>query len=201
MKPEHRGTRVLRAEAVAHDGGVDTARGAKLGDLFQKVIMRVEEEESRGAKESTIEPRSDRGFDIGDGVGESERELLHGGRAGFANVIAADGDGVPLRQLAAGPGEQIGDDAHRRARRINVGPARDVLLQDVVLNGAREFAQVGALLLAPPVHKASRMAAVELIVIDVVTSSSGMPSKESLHVGAANEIATPTRPTSPAARG
>ena len=44
------------------------------------------------------------------------------------------------------------------------------------------------------------MAAVELIVIDVVTCSTGMPSSR-IRMSASESIATPTRPTSPAARG
>jgi hypothetical protein len=39
-----------------------------------------------------------------------------------------------------------------------------------------------------------------LIVIDVETSSSGMPSKR-ISMSASESIATPVRPTSPAARG
>ena len=44
------------------------------------------------------------------------------------------------------------------------------------------------------------MAAVALIVIDVVTSPSGMPVEQGLHV-VELEIGTPTRPTSPSASG
>ena len=80
-------------------------------------------------------------LDVGDGVGQREGHFLNRRGAGFANVIAADGDGVPFGQLAGGPGEQVGDDAHGRARRIDVGAARDVFLQDVVLDGAGELAQ------------------------------------------------------------
>ena len=46
----------------------------------------------------------------------------------------------------------------------------------------------------------SRIAAVELIVIDVVTLSSGM-SASSSRMSAIESIATPTLPTSPSARG
>ncbi len=47
---------------------------------------------------------------------------------------------------------------------------------------------------------ASRMAAVALIVIEVVTWSSGMPRKRSARSSTVS-IATPTRPTSPSAIG
>ena len=49
------------------------------------------------------------------------------------------------------------------------------------------------------VHR-ERHDAVQLMVIDVVTSSSGMPSK-SISKSSSVEIATPSLPTSPRARG
>ena len=49
-------------------------------------------------------------------------------------------------------------------------------------------------------YSSSRMAAVELIVIDVVTLSSGMPAKSS-RMSSTESMATPTLPTSPSARG
>ena len=52
------------------------------------------------------------------------------------------------RHLTSAVGDQIGGQAHRRARREDVGAARDVLLQDVVLDGALELARRHALLLA-----------------------------------------------------
>ncbi len=137
----------LGAETVAHQVGVDAAGGAELGDLFQKIVVRVEEEGEARREGIDGQAGRDRRFDVGDGVGEGEGHFLHRGGAGFANVIAADRDGVPLRHLAAGPGEDVGDDAHGRARRIDIGAARDVLLQDVVLDGAGELAAVRALAL------------------------------------------------------
>ena len=47
-------------------------------------------------------------------------------------------------------------------------------------------------------YSASRMMAVALIVIEVDTRSSGMPSK-SRDMSSSESMATPTRPTSPAA--
>ena len=55
--------------------------------------------------------------------------------------------GFQLGISAAAPRENIGDDAHRRAHGIDVRAARDVFLQDVVLHGAGEPAQIRALLL------------------------------------------------------
>ena len=51
-----------------------------------------------------------------------------------------------LGSSVAAPGENVGDDAHGRADGIDVGAAGDVFLEDVVLHGAGEFCEVGALL-------------------------------------------------------
>ena len=51
---------------------------------------------------------------------------------------------------------------------------------------------------ASATYSASRIAAVELIVIDVETDSSGIESKRT-RMSSSESIATPTRPTSPEA--
>ncbi len=48
--------------------------------------------------------------------------------------------------LVGAVAEEVGDDAHGGARREDVGAARDVFLEDVVLDGAGELADVRALL-------------------------------------------------------
>ena len=167
----------------------------------RKLLCALKKNERRGAKASTSRPASMAALDIGDGVGQREGHFLNRGGARFANVIAADGDGVPFGQFAGGPGEQVGDDAHGGAGRIDVGAARDVFLQDVVLDGAGDFARGRRPGCARPGRRStSRIAAVELMVIDVVMSASRMPSK-SRCMSASEQMATPTRPTSPAARG
>ena len=55
-------------------------------------------------------------------------------------MIAADRNRIPLRHLAFAERHDVGDDAQRRARRIDVGAARDIFLQDVVLHRPREGA-------------------------------------------------------------
>jgi hypothetical protein len=52
---------------------------------------------------------------------------------------------------------------------------------------------------ATAMYKPRRMIAVALIVMDVETRPSGMPSKSS-DMSSIESMATPTRPTSPAAR-
>ena len=105
----------------------------------------LKKNDSRWPKRVDVQSRGAGGFDVGDGVGERERHFLHRRRAGFADVVAADRDRVPLRHLALAEREDVGDDAQRRFRRVDVGAARDVLLEDVVLNRARQARRARAL--------------------------------------------------------
>ena len=97
-------------------------------------------------------------------------------------------------------GEGVGDQPHRRPRRVDVGAARHVLLQDVVLDGAAQHCRTPRPARRPPTRRAGAgSAAVALIVIDVVTLSSGRPASSS-RMSASESMATPTLPTSPSAR-
>jgi hypothetical protein len=51
-------------------------------------------------------------------------------------MVTGDGDGIPFGHVFVGVGEDVGDDTHRLRRRINVGTARDVFLQHIVLHRA-----------------------------------------------------------------
>ena len=117
----------------------------ELGDLFQEIVVRVKEEGKSRRKGVHIQAGCNGRADVSDGIGEREGDFLYGGRASFANVVAADGDSVPFGYLAGRPGEQVRDDAHGRARRVDIGAARNVFLQDVILDGSGDLGQIGAL--------------------------------------------------------
>ena len=93
------------------------------------------------------------------------------------------------------------DQPKRRLGGIDVGAARDVLLEDVVLDGPAAAARRATPCSSPTTtYIASRIAAVALMVIEVETRSSGMPRKRSCRSSTVS-MATPTRPTSPSAIG
>ena len=92
-----------------------------------------------------------------DRVREGERELLHRRRAGLANVIAGDRDRIPVRHLRRAEAEDLGDEREDRLGRIDVRAARDVLLEDVVLDRAAQLrARDAALLGDDDVHREQR---------------------------------------------
>ena len=139
--------RIRGAEAVAHDPGPQAAGGAELRDLLEEVVVRVEEEGEPLAEVVRREPRRDRRLAVGDAVGERERQLLRGARPRLADVVPGDRDRVEARQPLRAVGEEIGREPHRRARREDVVPARDVLLQHVVLHRAAQLLAGNALAL------------------------------------------------------
>ena len=90
---------LLGAEALGHQPVPDAAGGTELGDLFEEVVVGVPEEAETGRERVDVHAGGDRRFDVGDAVGDRERDLLHGRAAGFADVVAGDRDRVPLRHV------------------------------------------------------------------------------------------------------
>ena len=88
---------VLRAEGLAHLPRPDPPRRPVLGDLLEEVDLGVEEE--RQARREIVDVQSplDGLLDIGQAVLEREGELLLGGRARLADVVAGDRDRMPAR--------------------------------------------------------------------------------------------------------
>src|SRR6185436_8468164 len=87
-----------------------------------------------------------RSLNVGDAVGKSKGNFLNSSRAGFANVIAANRDRVPIRHLTRAKHKSVGDEAQRRSRRVNVSAPRNVLLKNIVLQRALEFVETDMLL-------------------------------------------------------
>ena len=113
----------------------------------KKSMCALKKNESRGAKSSTSSPRSIACLHVGEAVLERERQLLLGGRAGLADVVAGDRDRVPARHPLGAPLDHVGDQAHRRLDREAPLLLGDVLLEDVGLDRAAERLRRDALLL------------------------------------------------------
>ena len=136
--------RVFRVEGF-DDLGPQQAGGAHLGDFHEVVFpLRPEERESR-REGVDVDAGGDAGAEVFPTVGESISHFEVGGGAGFLHVIAGDRDRVELGHVAGGELEDVGDDFHRGSRRIDIGVAHHIFLEDVVLDGARELVEGGAL--------------------------------------------------------
>ena len=139
MKAQRLGERFAGAELLPQQARPYPARGTKLGHLLEEVIVRGKKEGEARRCQIHIEARGAQRFQVGAPIGQSEGHLLHGGGPGLAHVITGDGDRVPCRQIFGGPGEQVGNQAQAVPQGVDVGAARDVLLQDVILYRAREL--------------------------------------------------------------
>ncbi len=132
-------------DAVAVAGGLVPERDqrAHLAHLLDEPHAGVDEE--RDPRHHLVEPLGRHLAGVAHRVEHRdrgrhrERDLLHRCRAGLLQVVAADVDRVPARDARDGVGDQVGGQPHRLGRRERVGPAGEVLLDDVVLGGATEL--------------------------------------------------------------
>src|SRR6187402_1690940 len=73
MEAQLHRTRIGRAETIAADEGPQPPGGPELGDLFEEVVVRVEEEGESLAEAVDVQARLSRRFDVGDRVRKRER--------------------------------------------------------------------------------------------------------------------------------
>ena len=146
MEAHQPGARVLGPVTVAKLARPDPAGGAVLRDLLEEVDVGVEEEGEARSEVVHVEAALHRRLHVGEPVGEREGELLGGGRAGLADVVAGDGDRVPLRHLTGTELDHVDAEAHRRLGREDPLLLRDVLLEDVRLDRPAETIVRDALL-------------------------------------------------------
>ena len=78
------------------------------------------------------------GFHVGHALGDGEGQLLHGVGTGFAGVITADGDGVPVGNVLGAELHHVGGELESRAGRQRKGLLPVKLLERIVLDGAAQ---------------------------------------------------------------
>ena len=146
MGPQRQRFRILGAESANELTPQQTA-GTKLGHLHEEVHPDAPEERQPRRERVDVQAGVEAGLEVVDTVGECVGEFEIGCGTGLLDVVAGNRDGVELRHVRAGVGEDIGDDPHRGLRRIDVGIADHELFEDVVLDGPGEFLRRHALLL------------------------------------------------------
>ena len=124
---------LLRAEALLEQLVPHPPRGAELRDLLEEVEVRGEEQEDRGANASMSRPRSSAALMYSMPFASAIATSWTAVEPGVADVVAAELDGLPARQVVRAVLDDVDGEPQRRARREDVGPAGEVLLQDVVL--------------------------------------------------------------------
>src|SRR5258708_4299841 len=82
--------------SMAYAACPEASRRAVLGDLFEQIVKRIESERQLGKEVEHVGSRIARGLNVGDGIARGKRHILIRGRAGPADVVARDGNRVPL---------------------------------------------------------------------------------------------------------
>src|SRR5260370_30118267 len=125
---------------------LDAADSTILGYYYEEIVMSVEEKRKLRDKLVHFEAAAHSPFDVLEAVAQGEGQFLDGGRAGFADVIAADGNGVELGRVLNTEFKRVNHQAHGRFRGVDVFLLRNVFLHDVVLERAGNRFPVSALL-------------------------------------------------------
>lgn len=81
-------------------------------DLFQQIVVCIEEEGEPAGKFVDVHPGLQRGLHIGDAVGQGKGDLLRRCGAGLPDVVAGDGNGVPLRHVLGAEFKGVRDQTH-----------------------------------------------------------------------------------------
>ncbi len=78
---------IFGAKAMAHDFGPHASRRPEFGDLFQEVVVRVEEKGDLVSKTVNIQAGVDGRLHISNAIRQGKRNFLNGRAACFSNVI------------------------------------------------------------------------------------------------------------------
>ncbi len=130
---------VFGVESIAHGVCPDASCSAELGDFLEEVVVHIEEKAEARGKGIDVEPPLDRVFHIFHAVRKRESEFLGCGRTGFADVVATDRNGVPLRHVLGAIFDGVDDEFDARVWWIDVFVLCVEFLEDVVLQGASEL--------------------------------------------------------------
>src|SRR6185436_18736089 len=139
VKSQHQRAWIACVETIVHDVRPQTSCSTKLRDLLEQIVMRVEEKRNARSELIYFQTSRQRRLDIRNSISKCKSNFLNRGRTGFTNVITADRDRVPVGHFASAVREDVRNQTQRRRGRINVGAARDVLFQNIVLQGAANF--------------------------------------------------------------
>ena len=139
---------ILDAVALAAELLPEPAHRAQLGVLLHEADAGVHEEgqPAEHAREGLLRHPLAHAVEHGHRGRERVGGLLHRRRSRLLEVVGADVDRVPLGHLVDRERDHVGDQPHRGLGRERVGPAREELLDDVVLGGALEGVHVHAVL-------------------------------------------------------
>ncbi|CAB4691361.1 unannotated protein [freshwater metagenome] len=148
MEAEHLRLLALCTKFVSHYARPNASCCAELSYFFQNCGARNKEEGEARGKFIDLESGRQCSANVFDSVCQCESYFLRWCSTGLRHVISGDGNGVPLWKIRLAVLEDVCDEANRFAWRINVCPARYVLLEHIILNGALEVCRCDPLFLS-----------------------------------------------------
>ena len=113
--------------------------GAHLGNLHEVVHARAPEERQTRRKSVDVEACLDTGAEVIPTIGQGVGHLDVGGGTCFLHVVTRNGDAVELRHVLRGELEDVGDDAHRELRRIDIGVTHIIISLSALANNVEQI--------------------------------------------------------------
>ena len=138
MSAQRQGACVGRIEPT-HQLRPEPSRGPKLGDLHEIVHADTPKEGDARRELVDLQARLQAGPNVLQPIGQRVTQFDVGRRARFLHVVAGHADAVEARHFACRVGKDVAHDAHGWLRRVNVGVAHHVFLQNVILDGAGQL--------------------------------------------------------------
>ena len=138
VETEFQGLRVFCVESFFQDRSPQTTGSTEFSNFFEYVVVSVPEEGQTWSELIYMHASFQSCFDVCDTISDGECNFLSSGGTCFTDVVAGNGNGVPLRYVLGAVFENVGDQTHGRFNRENVGAACGVFLQNIVLNGAAQ---------------------------------------------------------------
>ena len=174
-------------EALGHDVGPHTAGRPELGHLLEDVEPRGQEHVHRVGERLEAQSAVEGALDVLDAVADGNGHLLHRGRAGVPDVVAAELDRLPV-------GEGTWRSTRSRRRKSRVRPGRGKMwvwratysfrtsFCSITLKSAGEYPWTSA----PATNSATASGPIELAVVRIwATLSRGHAVEQLDHVGQA----------------
>jgi len=146
METQLHGLRVLSMETFFQNRSPETTGCTEFSNFFKYVVVSVPEEGQTACEVVDLHACFQSCFDVSNTISNGESDFLRSGGTCFTDMVAGDGNGVPLRYILGAVFKNVSNQTHRRFNRKNIGSAGCVFFQNIILDGAAELISRYALL-------------------------------------------------------
>src|SRR5689334_8407676 len=139
MEAHQPGTGILCLECFAHLTRPDATCSAVFGNLFEEVVMSIEEEGKAWREFIYIHTAGDAPTHILQSIAERESQFLHGSRTRLTDMISGNGNRIPLRNILRAEFHRVDDESHGWLGWENIFLLCDEFFENIVLDGAAQL--------------------------------------------------------------